>query len=162
MDTILEYIAQNPMAMWVTVGGLFLVVEGLIMGFATGAFLFMGIGAWATALLLYVGMDLSWQQQILAFALSTAISVLSLWKIFKSMHNKNTTQDNSSSDMIGMELTMKTAVSTGEPGTISWSGINWQVTLDPSVTPDTTLAAGSYVEVTRVAVGKLTVKPKPV
>jgi inner membrane protein len=159
VDTILEYIAQNPKAMWVTVGGLFLLVEGLIMGFSSGAFLFLGIGAWATALLLYAGMDLSWQQQILAFAVSTALAVLSLWKIFKTMHSKNTTQDNTSSDMIGMELTMKTDVSTAEAGTLSWSGITWKVFLAPSVKPGTTITAGSSVEVVGVAVGKLTVKP---
>ncbi|MBF0381992.1 MAG: hypothetical protein HQL69_13295 [Magnetococcales bacterium] len=161
MDIILEYMTKNPMAVWVVVGGLFLVVEAAIMGFSSGAFLFLGIGAWATALLLFFGMDLSLQQQFLAFALSTTISVLSLWKIFKRMHSKDSSQNNSSSDMIGLELTMKTAVSTSTPGTISWSGINWQVKLDPSVAKDTTVEAGSSVEVTKVAVGMLTVKPKP-
>jgi inner membrane protein len=159
MDTVLEYMVQNPKAMWVTIGGLLLVIEALVMGFSTGVLLFMGIGAWLTALLLYLGFDLSLQQQFFSFAIATTVAVLSLWKIFKNIHKTDVRQDSTSSDMIGISLSLKTEASTSSPGTIAWSGVTWQALLDPSVEAGTTLPAGSAVEVTAVAVGKLTVKP---
>ncbi len=52
---LIEYINQHQGEFWIAVGFAILILEGILLGLATGILLFVGLGALATGLLMLMG-----------------------------------------------------------------------------------------------------------
>ena len=133
---------------WLILGIALMVLELL----APGIFLFwLGLAALVTGLLAFM-IDMSWQLQILAFALLT-IAAVPLWRRFSVRH----TNDNSpflnrrNEALIGREMTLERPIQDGI-GTINIDDTVWRVS-----GPDT--PTGSRVRIVAADGASLTVAP---
>ena len=157
----MEEILNNPSSIWFLIGFIALIVEAFILGLSSGLLLFGGLAALVTGLLFSLGV-----LEGSAFALAplattgvlTGILAVLLWKPLKALQNrKGDMYQENNSDFVGLKLTLEMDLSLKNPGTVSYSGINWKVEIEPEF--EEVVPAGDMVEVTRVRVGGFTVKP---
>jgi len=155
---MLEYINNNLSGFWIATGFLLLTVEILLFGFSTIIFLFAGLAAVTTGLLMMTGLlPESWTAGIACFGISTGIISALLWKVLKNMQNKTQTDRKPQSDFVGLEFVLSSDVSTTEPGSYRYSGIDWKVEIDRD-SDSNAFEKGQRVSVVSVDVGLLTVK----
>jgi len=155
---MLEYINNNLSGFWIATGFLLLTIEILLFGFSTIIFLFAGLAAVTTGLLMMSGLlPESWTAGIASFGITTGVISALLWKVLKSMQNKTHADQKSQSDFVGLEFVLSSDVSTTEPGSYRYSGIDWKVEIDRD-SDSNAFEKGQRVSVVSVDVGLLTVK----
>ncbi|WP_089138605.1 NfeD family protein [Vibrio rumoiensis] len=149
MDWIVSYLPQVLM----TVGVIALIVEVVVLGFATFIFFFIGLSLVISGFCMYMG----WIDATLHYALWTNIILtivfaLVLWRPFKQLQNRQTKQDYQS-DFAQQTFVLKGDVnSTSDDVTHAYSGIHWKVR---SMQP---LREGQTVKVVKMEVGVMWVE----
>lgn len=157
---MLEYINNNLSGFWIALGFALLAAEVLLFGFTTIIFLFAGLGALISGLLMSAGIiPETWIAGTACFGITTGISSAVLWKPLMSMQDRSTPQQKPSSDIVGLEFVLMEDISTTMPGSYRYSGIDWKVEIDSSSELDT-IMKGDRVVVVTVEVGLLCVTKK--
>lgn len=155
---MLEYINNNLSGFWIALGFAMLAAEVLLFGFSTIIFLFAGLGALATGLLMAAGLlPETWTAGTACFGIATGISSAILWKPLRKMQDAATPQKRQNSDIVGLEFVLSDDVSATMPSSHRYSGIDWKVEIDSSSEVDV-LHKGDRVTVVSVDVGLLRVK----
>jgi len=122
----MQYFLENPAHFWFLIAGLSFIIELSIMGLS-GPLLFFAIASLITGVLVSIDLLDSWQIQVLAVGILTAITAIILWKPLKNLQNSRTATD-TSSDMIGLKVPASADI-TATSGSIRYSGINWNARL---------------------------------
>ncbi|MBL0710526.1 MAG: NfeD family protein [Colwellia sp.] len=122
----MQYFLENPDHLWFLIAGASFVIELSIMGLS-GPLLFFAIASLVTGILVSAGFLNSWQSEILAVGIITAVIAAILWKPLKRLQDSKGDTDNSS-DMIGLKVPASSDI-TEISGSIRYSGINWQARL---------------------------------
>lgn len=134
--------------------------EVLVFGFTTIIFLFAGLGALSSGLLMMAGiLPETWVAGTACFGISTGVCATLLWKPMQKLQNAAEPQQKQSNDFDGMEFVLSSAISTTSPGKYRYSGIDWKVEIDSSSELDS-LNEGDRVVVVSAEVGVLKVIPK--
>lgn len=157
---MIEYINTHQSGFWIAAGFAMLAAEVLLFGFTTIILLFGGLGALITGLLMMSGLlPETWIAGTACFGISTGIVTTLLWRPLKSMQDDSRTPPRKqSSDLIGHEFVLQQAVTTRQPGTHRYSGVDWKVEIDATAGVDT-LEAGQRVAVASVDAGLFRVRP---
>jgi len=114
---MMEYINSHMPAFWITLGFAMLAAEILLFGFATIIFLFAGLGALASGLLMSAGViPETWIAGTACFGIATGISSAALWKPLKSLQGKSAPPRKPTSDIVGLEFVLAEDVSTASTG----------------------------------------------
>ena len=157
---MIEYIQTHQSGFWIAVGFALLASEVLLFGFTTIIFLFAGIGAVITGLLMGAGiLPETWIAGISSFGISTGVVSVLLWKPLSKMQNRDVPKQSHSSDFIGHEFVLQEDVSHTSTGSHRYSGVDWKVELDSGAGVDS-LSAGQRVTVVSVDAGIFRVKPR--
>lgn len=155
---IVDYINTHQAEFWLMLGFALLAVE-VLTGFTTGVFLFSGLGAIATGLLMTSGLlPESWLTGIASLGISSGLITAILWKPLKKLQGDKQIQKDNSSDIVGYVFTLSQSINRQQPGSTSYSGLTWKVVLDDN-TEVSSVDAGQQVYVSSVEVGTFKVKP---
>lgn len=156
---MIEYIQTHQSGFWIAIGFMMLAAEALVFGFATIIFLFAGIGAVATGLLMSAGiLPETWIAGISSFGISTAIIGALLWKPMSKLQDDDVASHSHSSDFIGYEFVLLEDVSHMSPGQHRYSGVDWKIEPDASSEVNE-ISAGQRVAVVTLDAGIFRVKP---
>lgn len=156
---MIEYIQTHQSGFWIATGFILLAAEALVFGFSTIIFLFAGIGALATGLLMAAGiLPETWIAGISSFGIATGIISVLLWKPMRRLQNDNVSSQSHSSDLIGYEFVLQDDISPMSTGSHRYSGVDWKIELDSSASVER-ISAGQRVVVVSVDAGIFRVKP---
>jgi len=153
MNSIMDYFVQHHDQLLYTIAAISLLLELSVLGMS-GPLLFFALSCLLTGLLVSFGLVSSWEMEVLLVGVFTFASAFLLWKPFKNYQNAKEAP-NTSSDMIGRQLLVKTAVSQ-DTGSVAYSGIEWQARLAVGATGN--IAPGAHAEVVAVDGSLLLVK----
>ena len=157
---MIEYINNNISGFWIALGFALIAAEVLLFGFTTIIFLFAGLGALASGLLMMTGvLPETWIAGTACFGIATGVSSVLLWKPMQKMQSSATPQQKQSSDFDGIEFVLLADISTASPGQYSYSGLDWKVEIDSSSSTDA-LSKGDRVVVVSTRVGVFQVVAK--
>lgn len=149
MDWLLNYLPQVLM----TIGILALILEVVILGFATFIFFFVGLSFVISGFCMYM----EWLPNTLSVAvwaniILTLVLALVLWRPFKSLQNKPVLQK-TSSDFAQITFLLEKDINAHQSDVFyAYSGINWQVKSEQP------LCAGQQVKVIKMEVGTMWVE----
>ena len=156
---MIEYIQTHQSGFWIALGFLLLASEALLFGFSTIIFLFTGIGALLTGLLMGAGiLPETWIAGISACGITTGIVSVLLWKPMRKLQDDNVSTQSNSSDLIGYQFVLQEDMSLVNPGYHRYSGVDWKIELDSTADVDS-LSAGQRVAVVSLDAGIFRVKP---
>ncbi len=148
----MNWFAENMAESLVVLGLALLVIEILILGFATFILLFVGIAAIVTGGLIYMAViPDTLLAAFMSMAICTALSALLLWKPLKNMQ-QDVDPTEASNDLVGHRFTLSEAVSEHQNPEYKFSGIMWKLKADADI------AAGTDVEVVHTDVGELKIR----
>ena len=154
---VAEYIVGHQPEFWLVLGFVMLAIE-VVTGFTTGVFLFAGLGALTSGVLMSFGMlPETWIAGVSCTGISTGIITALLWKPLKNLQGNRSIQKDNSSDFVGYEFFVQSDITPLNPGTTNYSGISWKVEIDKDAGVDT-IEAGQRVSVSSVEVGIFKVK----
>lgn len=157
---MMDYINNNLSGFWIGLGFALLAAEVLLFGFGTIIFLFAGLGAVITGLLMSVGVvPETWVAGTASFGISTGISSAILWKPLMAMQNKSTQKREQTSDIVGLEFVLEQDIGITTAGNYRYSGMDWKVEIDSNSALDA-ISKGQRVVVAAVEVGLLRVVKK--
>ncbi|MCW8928620.1 MAG: NfeD family protein [Gammaproteobacteria bacterium] len=155
---IADYIVSHQAEFWLVFGFTMLVIE-VVTGFTTGVFLFGGLGALSTGVLMSFGvLPETWIAGISCTGISSGIITMILWKPLNKLQGDRPIEKDNSSDLIGHEFVVETDIALNKPGVTDYSGIRWKVEIAKDAGVDS-IAAGQTVIVSSVEVGLFKVKP---
>ena len=148
----MEYIFLHLPQALVVLGLILLAIEVLVLGFSTFVLFFVGLGTIITGILMALGiLPTSMLNALLATAVISTIVALISWQPMKRLQNKGEIHQ-VKNGMIGEKFTLPEDLAVGKTITHRYSGINWQVKANESLT------AGTEVKITEMQVGLLTVE----
>jgi membrane protein implicated in regulation of membrane protease activity len=154
---ITDYIVSHQAEFWLVFGFAMLAIE-VITGFTTGVFLFAGLGALSTGVLMSSGLlPETWIAGISCTGISSGIITLLLWRPLKNLQGDRATEKDNSSDLVGHEFVVESDITVNKPGSTNYSGITWKVEIDKDAGINT-IKAGQRVSVSSVEVGVFKVK----
>jgi len=157
---LIEYLNEHQATFWIITGIVLLAIEILAFGMASGVLLFAGSGALVTGTFLALGViPPSWDVSIACFAVTSALSAITLWKPMKRMQGEGNVTPGQTSDLIGYSFRLDTDISTTKPGSCRYSGIAWRVEIADEATV-VQISAGQIVRVVAVDVGLFHVVPE--
>jgi inner membrane protein len=155
---MIEYIQAHQSGFWIALGFLLLATEVLVFGFTTIIFLFAGIGAVVTGLLMMSGvLPETWISGMASFGICTGIISVVLFKPLRKMQDSPAKVQPQSSDLVGYGFVLQQDITNIHPGTHRYSGIDWKVEIDVSAGVDE-IKAGQHVEVVSLDAGVFRVK----
>ena len=112
---MLDYIASHHAEFWLVVGFALLALEVLV-GFAAGVFLFAGLGALVSGLLMLVGiLPETWIAGISASGISSGVLAILLWEPLKKLQGNKIAEKDNSSDLVGYEFVLAEDLSLTAP-----------------------------------------------
>ena len=153
MQSIMDYFSQHQDQLLYAIAAISLLVELGVLGMS-GPLLFFALSCLITGVLVSFGWISGWEMIVLLVGVLSFASALFLWKPLKNYQNTKEAP-NTSSDMIGRKLLVKTAISQ-DAGSVAYSGIDWQARLADGATGN--IAPGAHVEVVAVDGSLLLVK----
>jgi len=154
---VIDYIHTHQSGFWIALGFLMLVAEALVFGFSTIIFLFAGLGAVITGLLMMAGViATTWIAGMACFGISTGIVALLLWTPMRKLQNGPVKAPTPVSDFIGYEFVLLQDISTTQTGKHRYSGVDWKVEIDPSAGVNE-MSTGQRVKVASLDAGVLRV-----
>jgi len=154
---ISDYIVNHQPEFWLLLGFTLLAIE-VITGITIGVFLFAGLGAITTGLLMsFAIIPETWIAGVACTGISSGVITLLLWKPLKSLQGKPSTEKDNSSDLIGYEFITDTDITMTQPGSTNYSGLTWKVEIDKN-TDMNLIEAGQRVTVSSVDVGVFKVR----
>ena len=155
---IAEYIASHQAQFWLLLGFAMLAIE-VVTGFVSGVFLFAGLAALTSGILMSAGvLPETWTAGVACTGISSGIITALLWKPLKKLQRDRPSRRDDSSDLIGYEFVTECEITLGAPGSKSYSGITWRVEIDSAAGLDS-IGAGQRVTVSSVGVGVFKVRP---
>jgi membrane protein implicated in regulation of membrane protease activity len=146
MEAYLMYLAAWH---WVSLGAVFLILE-LFLG-ANFFLVWLAVSAFITALLGVLPSHLTWQTQVLVFALISGVSV-ALWSIYLKKHplkHPKTTLNRRANRYIGTVVTLETAMINGR-GKIRLEDSWWSIEGDDLAVGDKVQVIGTHGTVLKV------------
>ncbi|PCJ85766.1 MAG: hypothetical protein COA54_10200 [Thiotrichaceae bacterium] len=150
---MMDYINNNMSGFWIALGFVMLAAEVLLFGFTTIIFLFAGLGALISGLLMSFGViPETWVAGTACFGIATGISSAVLWKPLKALQDKSVPPQKPISDIVGLEFVLTEDTSLTSTGSYRYSGVDWKVEIDASCEA-TELVKGERVVVVSVDVG---------
>lgn len=153
-----EYIASHQAQFWSLLGFAMLAVE-VVTGFVSGVFLFAGLAALTSGILMGVGvLPETWTAGVACTGISSGVITALLWKPLKKLQRDRPSKKDDSSDLIGYEFVTESDIAMNKPSSKSYSGITWRVEIDYAAGVDT-IGAGQRVSVSSVDVGVFKVRP---
>jgi hypothetical protein len=153
-----DYVVNHQAEFWLVVGFALLALE-ILLGFAAGVFLFAGLGALITGLLMLLGvLPETWIAGISVTGISAGIVTLLLWQPLKRLQGNKVPEKDNSSDLVGYTFILSADVNHATPGQLQYSGVSWRIVLDPACGVQQ-LSAGQTVKVSSVDVGMFKVVP---
>ena len=156
---MIEYINNHIPGFWIALGFALMAAEVLLFGFTTIIFLFAGLGALTSGLLMMVGvLPETWIAGTACFGIATGVFGLLLWKPLQKMQNAKP-QKEQSSDFDGLEFVLLSDISTTSSGKYRYSGVDWKVEIDSGSGTDR-LNKGERVVVVSTRVGVFQVVAK--
>jgi len=157
---MIEYINSHMSGFWIALGFALLAAEVLLFGFTTIIFLFAGLGALASGLLMSAGViPETWIAGTASFGIATGISSALLWRPLKDMQDKAAPPQKPTSDIVGLDFMLASDISRTDTGSHRYSGVDWKVEIDESCELDN-LTKGERVVVVSVDAGLLRVTKK--
>ena len=154
---IAEYIVSHQTEFWLVFGFAMLAIE-VVTGFTVGVFLFGGLGALMTGMLMSFGvLPETWIAGIACTGISSGVITSLLWKPLKKLQGDRPAGKDNSSDLVGHEFVVDSDIAVNKPGMTTYSGITWKVEIDNDAGIDI-IQAGQRVSVTSVEVGVFKVK----
>jgi membrane protein implicated in regulation of membrane protease activity len=154
---ITDYIVSHQAEFWLVFGFIMLVIE-VVTGFTTGIFLFGGMGALTTGLLMSFGLiPETWIAGIACTGISSGMIASLLWKPLKKLQGNCPIEKDNSSDLVGHGFVLASDIAATKPGSTQYSGITWRVEIASDAGVDT-IHAGQTVTVSSVEVGVFKVK----
>ena len=154
---IADYIANHQAEFWIIAGFVLLALE-VVTGFTVGVFLFAGLGALTTGILMtFALLPETMTAGISCTGISSGIIAALLWQPLKKLQGNRQPEKDNSSDLIGHEFIVDSDITVNNPGTTNYSGISWKVEIDTDADVDV-IQAGQRVSVTSVEVGRFKVK----
>lgn len=155
---IADYIVNHQAEFWIIIGFALLALE-VVTGFTVGVFLFSGLGALTTGLLMLATiLPETWLAGIASTGICSGMVAVILWKPLNKLQNDGVPAKDNSSDLVGYEFVLESDVSKDAHGMTQYSGISWKVEIDQGAGVEN-LQAGQKVAVTSVEVGRFKVKP---
>ncbi len=155
-----EYINDNIPGFWIALGFILLAAEVMLFGFTTIIFLFAGLGALTTGILMNTGLvPETWIAGTATFGISTGIISAALWRPLRKMQDKSEPKRKPTSDIVGIEFVLMQDISTTSTGKYRYSGVDWQVEID-AASDENNLEKGTRVVVVSVDVGIMRVIKK--
>ena len=122
----------SPAAIWFIVGFVLLILEFALPGLII---FFFGIGAWIVALACLFT-DLSFNNQLILFMVSSLLSVLLLRKSLRKMlMSRKLPCGLLEDEFIGKTAKAETAISPGNNGKIAFKGSSWQASSTEIIAP---------------------------
>ena len=150
----MTWITDNLVSILIFLGLVLLAIEVLVLGFSIFIIFFFGVGCLLTGALLFAGiLPMNLASALWSVAIISFLAALVLWKPLKKLQNNGSNQQ-VRGDFIGYSFVLDSAISSHNPGTHRYSGIDWKVKADSD------LPAGAEVEVAKAEVGILTVQLK--
>ena len=150
---MIDYFNQNIAQFWIGAGFIMMAAEIFVLGFGTLIFLFAGIAAIITGLLINFSLlPNTWIASIACFGPLTGAMTLLLWEPFKKMQASRPPKPGHSSDFIGHRFFLSGDISPTQAGSYHYSGIKWRVLIDAE-SDDKTLSTGERVAVSAIDVG---------
>ncbi|PCI06637.1 MAG: hypothetical protein COB77_06440 [Gammaproteobacteria bacterium] len=157
---MMDYINNHMSGFWIALGFAMLVAEVMLFGFTTIIFLFAGLGALTSGLLMSFGViPETWIAGTACFGIATGVFGVVLWKPLKALQDKAAPPQKPTSDLVGLEFVLMDDISVMSAGSHRYSGIDWKVELDAGSKFDS-LAKGKRVIVVSVDVGVMRVNEK--
>lgn len=154
---VLDYILGHQPDFWLVFGFVMLAIE-IVTGFTTGVFLFAGLGALTTGVLMSLDMlPETWLAGVSCTGIGTGIITALLWMPLKKLQDNRPVKKDNSSDLVGYEFVVKSDITSVKPSSTNYSGISWKVEIDKDAGVDT-IEAGQRVSVSSVEVGVFKVK----
>ena len=154
---IADYIASHHTEFWLVFGFAMLAIE-VVTGFSTGVFLFTGLGALMTGLLMVLGvLPETWVAGIATTGIGSGMITALLWQPLKNLQGGRPIEKDNSSDLVGHEFVVDSDIAMNKPGSTMYSGVTWRVEIDDDADVDL-IQAGQRVSVSSVDVGVFTVK----
>jgi len=154
---VIDYIVEHQTEFWLVFGLVMLAIE-VLNGFATAVFLFTGLGALATGLLMSLGiLPETWIAGVSSTGISTGVITALLWKPLKKLQGSRLAKKDNSSDLVGYEFVLDSDITAENPGSVNYSGIEWTVKIDETANVNS-IKAGQKVAVSSVDVGLFKVK----
>ena len=154
---VIDYIVEHQTEFWLVFGLVMLAIE-VLNGFVTAVFLFTGLGALATGLLMSLGiLPETWIAGVSSTGISTGIITALLWKPLKKLQGSRLAKKDNSSDLVGYEFVVDSDITAENPGSVNYSGIEWTVKIDETANVNS-IKAGQKVAVSSVDVGLFKVK----
>ncbi len=151
MEAVTDYIPQ----LMITGGILLLIIEVVVLGFATFILFFLGLALVFTGALAWMGvMPVSWPVLILVSGTLTAVLAGVLWRPLLRLQS-HTDDKRTKSDFEGYRFVLVVDVNKDGRQKHRYSGIEWRL---KSEAP---LVAGCEVEVVKAEVGVLWVRATP-
>ena len=155
---IADYIVSHQAEFWLVFGFAMLAIE-VVTGFTTGVFLFAGLGALITGVLMSFGvLPETWIAGVACTGISSGIITALLWKPLKNLQGDRPIEKDNRSDLVGHEFVVENDIAMNKPGSTNYSGITWKVEIDKDAGIDT-IQAGQRVSVSSVEVGVFKVRP---
>jgi len=152
-----DYIVNHQSEFWLLLGFALLTIE-VITGLTIGVFLFAGLGAITTGLLMnFAVIPETWIAGVACTGISSGVITLILWKPLKALQGRSSIEKDNSSDLIGYEFVTDTDITITQPGSTNYSGLTWKVEIDKN-TDMNLIEAGQRVTVSSVDVGVFKVK----
>ena len=149
MDSIVDNIAQTL----VIAGIVALIIEVVILGFATFVLLFLGLSLVLSGSMMYAELITpSWLNALWVNAVLTFLLALLLWKPLKRMQN-NVESSDVKSDFAEIEFALSDDVNQNSTVHYAYSGIQWQLKSQSPITK------GTMVKVIKKEVGVLWIEP---
>jgi len=122
METIL-----TPELIWIAAGIILFLFEMMVPGFILA---FFGLGAWLTALLSWINVTNDVGSQLLAFLLTSLISLIALRKTLKGYFYGDVTEEHHPGELLedsqGEIVEVIEQISPNKPGKVKYRGSNWK------------------------------------
>jgi membrane protein implicated in regulation of membrane protease activity len=147
-------VSINPPLIWFLVGVVLLLIEFALPG---AIIVFFGLGAWVAALTTWVGLTNSLGWQILVFAVSSAVLLLTLRRRLRGqfLGHSSGQQDllHDLDEFVGRVVTVTEPIAPDSDGAIEYKGASWEARSMQRFQP------GERVRITHVDGIRVTVEP---
>tara|TARA_R110002073_G_scaffold172546_2_gene329665 strand:+ start:79 stop:525 length:447 start_codon:yes stop_codon:yes gene_type:complete len=144
---------SDPVNFFFVLGIALIVFELAVMQLTTFWFLYVGLGALITALILWILPSASWVAGVTLFVIATAVVTLAINRPLRRWQNKPGAI--AGNDAVGQTVEVIETISADNPGKVRWSGTEWDAELEEGAD---TIAADSKATIVAMHDITLTVK----
>ena len=145
----------NPFWLFLIAGVALLAIEIIMFQFTTFWLLFIGLGALVAAAYAWLSGDVTYTATVAVFLVASVAITVVLFAPIRRWQNKPAAMPDNTA--IGKQVVVKAPIGPSNPGTVSWSGSDWQAEL--AAGESEALIAGQSAIVVSVEGIRLFVKP---